>query len=423
MTSRSTESASCADTTTLDTSPIYDLVCIGFGAAQLATAIAVQECQRSLKVLYLERKPEFSKRSDTHISRTRMESPFIYDLATLRNPRSAFSYANYLLARKRLIEFANSDRLNPLREEFDDYLRWCAEQFKDQVRYNMEVMTVEPETQDDTIHTWRIDVRRGNSAQAVRARNIIAPFPSNPSSSPAQTLPNVDFLSGQRIISMDDYNSRRHELRGTNEPRLNVTLVGSNSQLPEILDDLLSCPRLGNITVLTEDETLASLRILSEQEPPAPRLCSIWAKPSCLRKDSISESSELVQNIYMRAYEKQVASKGEFGLRVVMGKDVIGPCSGSNYIIRDTSASHVISSEVLRDLDRLVLGCRSKGDSLEEVQFKRGLVAGNCRVFLMSARSEGGRALAKDIAITAGKVVNACSLTAEGEGRLVQARM
>lgn len=407
----------------LDTSPIYDLICVGFGAAQLATAIAIQECQQSLKVLYFERKALFSRRSETHISRTRMESPFVYDLATLRNPRSAFSYANYLLAQKRLIEFANSDRLNPLREEFDDYLSWCAEQFKNQVKYNTEVVKVEPEAQDNTIHAWRVIVRRGSATQTIRTRNVIAPFPSDQTSSSAQTLPNVDFLSGQRIISIDEYTSRRNELRGTNDPRLNLTLVGSNPQITEILDDLLSCPRLGNITVVTEDETLASLRILGEQEPPAPRLCSIWAKPSCKQKESVSESSELVQKIYMRAYEKQVASKSKYGLRVIMGKDATAACVGSNYIIRDTSANHVASSEVLRDLDTLVLGCRSKGDSLEQVQFKRGLVAGDCRVFLMSARTDGGRALAKDIAIMAGKVVKACSLTAEGEGRLVQARM
>jgi L-ornithine N5-oxygenase len=405
--------------------PIYDLVCIGFGPAQIATAIANRESKTPCKVLFLEKKPKFSWHAGTHVARTRMDSPFVYDLATIRNPRSAFSYVNYLLARKRLIEFANSDRLNPLRVEFEDYLRWCAEQFKDQVRYGSEAIQVVPISEDDTVRVWKVVVRDGNGVlSVVCTKSILAPSPASDVAKP-KPLPTVDFLAGQRIISMDDYQSRRNDLRGPNEPRLNITVVGSGRQTAEILDDLLSCPRLGNITVVTEDESLTPLRILSEQEPPQPRLCSIWAKPSCDQKSSVTDATELVQTIYMRAYEKQVASRGQYGLNVVVGKDAAELCSNANFIIRDTATTPMASTELLQSLDALVLGCRSKGDSLEEVQFKRSAVAEGCRVFLISANSEGGRSLAKDIAVMAGLVVNALSPTAgvRREGLQAQARI
>jgi L-ornithine N5-monooxygenase len=406
--------------------PLYDLVCVGFGPAQIATAIANHETKKPAKMLFLEKKPSFSWHPGTHGSRTRMDSPFVYDLATIRNPRSAFSYVNYLLARKRLIEFANSDRLNPLRVEFEDYLRWCAEHFKDQVRYGTEAVEVVPVSEGNTVAEWKVAVRDQRGVlSVVRARSIAVPSPASNSAPKQQPLTSVDFLAGQRIISMDDYQSRRNDLRGVNEPRLNVALVGSGRQTTEILDDLLSCPRLGNITVVTEDESLAPLRVLGEQEPPQPPLCSIWAKPSCNQKDSITEASELVQTIYMRAYEKQVASRGEYGLRVVVGKDASEPCSTSNFIIRDTAVTPMPDTALLQSLDTLVLGCRSKGDSLEEVQFKRSAVAGSCRVFLMSTQSEGGRSLAKDIAVMAGQVVKTLSPVVEGrrEGVMAQARM
>jgi len=389
---------------------VYDLVCIGFGPAQVATAIANQESKTPVKVLFLERKPSFSWHAGSHVARTRMDSPFVYDLATIRNPRSAFTYVNYLLAQKRLIEFANSDRLNPLRVEFEDYMKWCAQQFQDQVKYGAEAMEVVPESENSVVSEWRVTVRDAKGAiSVVRARNVVAPSPASNDGPKSNPLPSVDFLAGQRIISMEDYQTRRNELRGANEPPLNVAVVGSGRQTIEILDDLLSCPRFGNITVVTEDESLVPLQVLSDQEPPQPRLCSIWAKPTCDQKGSVTDASELVQTIYMRAYEKQVASRGQLGLRVVVGKDAAEPCSTSNFIIRDTSATHFSSTQLLQSLDALVLGCRSKGDSLEEVQFKRSAVAGGCRVFLMSANSEGGRSLAKDIAITAGKVVEALS--------------
>jgi L-ornithine N5-oxygenase len=405
---------------------MYDLVCIGFGPAQVATAIANKEAEKQSKILFIERKPYFSWYSGAHTSRTRMDNPFVYDLATIRNPRSAFSYVNYLLARERLIEFANSDRLNPLRVEFEDYLRWCAEQFKEDVRYGTEAIKVVPESDNTTVKSWSIGVRDENgSLSFVRARSVMAPSPSSGNIPKTHPLANVNFHAGQRIISMDDYQSKRNDLRGANEPRLNVAVVGSGRQTAEILDDLLSCPRLGNITVVTEDESLTPLRVLGEQEPLQPRLCSIWAKPLCNQDGSVTEASELVQTIYMRAYEKQVASRGQYSLRVIVGKDAAECCTESNFIIRDTATTPLPSTVLLQCLDALVLGCRAKGDSLEEVQFKRGTVAKGSNVFLVSAQSEGGRSLAKDIAVMAGRVVKALSPASQArpDGTTIQARI
>lgn len=405
-------------------SPFYDLVCVGFGAAQLATAIANREARTDSKVLFLERKPGFSWHSGSHLPRSRMESPFLYDLATVRNPRSAFSYACYLLARNRLVEFANSDRLNPLRDEFEDYMKWCAEEFKDEVRYGSEVVGVAPESEDNTVRGWKIAVKDENGkTYVVRARNVAAPTPGKHSSTKSESLTTVDFLAGQRIMPMADYLSRREELRQALESRLDIAIVGSSQQTIEILDDLLSCPRLGNITVVTENEDLTPLKVLGEKEPPQPRLCSIWSKPSCDQKP-VTDSSELIQSIYMRAYEKQVASKGEYVLRLVVGKDASEPCSKANIIIRDTSAAPFSSSGLLQSLNTLVLGCHQLGESFEEVQFKRGAVA-DARMWLMSANSEGGRSLATDISLRAGEVVSALSSPAaeRRDGLVVQARI
>lgn len=355
-----------------------------------------------------------------------MESPFVYDLATVRNPRTAFSYVNYLLVRGRLIEFANSDRLNPLREEFEDYMRWCAEQFNDQVRYGSEVVGVTPDADTNRVTGWRVAVKDASGkTYTVRAKNIVAPSPSQQNSAKPSPLTSVDFLSGQRIIPANDYSSRRNELRAFREPRLNISVVGSGQQVLEIVDDLLSCHHLGNITIVTEDESLAPLRILSEQEPPKPQLCSIWATPSAEPQPSVTGASGLVQNIYMRAYEKQVASKGEWTFRVFIGKDAAEPCSKSDFIIRDTATTPLSSKGLLQSLDTLVLGCRRRGESLEEVHFKHNAVAEGCKVWLMSAHSEGGRSLAKDIAVRAGEVVSALSSPIEGarDGIMLHARM
>lgn len=403
-----------SDSLTSTVSPVFDLLCIGFGASQLATAIANREARTPHKVLFLEQKLLFSWHSGPHLSRTRMENAFMYDLATLRNPRSSFTYVNYLLARGRLIEFANSDRLNPLREEFEDYLRWCADKFKDEVRYGSEVIGVVPDTESKVVKGWKITVREsGDNTYTVRARNIIAPYPSKPNPSLPQPISSVDFLAGQRIISMRDYASRRNELRGANEPRLNIFVVGGGQQTAEILDDLLSCPRLGNITILTEDDLFAPLTVLDNEVPPQPQLCSIWAKPAAKKETDVTNASELLQKIYMHAYEKQVQTKGVYRLHVVIGTDDDGSsCSQSNFIIRDSAATPTKRSELLQEVDPLVLGCQQKGDSLNEVQFKRGVVASGCRLWLLS-NPEGKRSLAKDVSTMAGEIVKNVSLAAD----------
>ncbi|KAF2276890.1 uncharacterized protein EI97DRAFT_433112 [Westerdykella ornata] len=408
-------------------SPSYDMVCIGFGPAQIATAIANKESSKPSNVLFLEKKHSFSWYPAAYLPRTRMENAFIYDLATTRNPRSAFSYVNYLLMQNRLVEFANSDRLNPLRIEFEDYLRWCADQFKEHVRYGSEVVAVIPEKSATVVRGWKLLVKDGSgNTHMVRTKNVCAPSPPKRRPSKSHLLTTVDFEAGQRIISTADYVWRRNELRELREPRLSIALVGSGQQTLEILDDLLTCHRLGNITFITENEALSPLRSLGQEAcRPQPRLCSIWAKPSCSTGTTVLGSSELVQRIYARAYEKQL--KGDCALRVIIGGEVSESISTASIIIVENEAAQGTMA-LFRELDPLVLGCRQKGDSLEEVQFKRGAVADGCRIWLFSANSEGGRSLAKDIAQRAGEVVGAVAVGApstseQEDGPLINARM
>lgn len=116
----------------------------------------------------------------------------------------------------------------------------------------------------------------------------------------------------------------------------------------------------------------------------------------------------------MRAYEKQIRSKGQYKLRVVFGKDAGAACSKSNVIIRNTAASSWSGSVLLQNIDTLALGCRPTGEAVEEVQFKRGAVAEDCHLWLVSSKYEGGRTLPKDIALSAGEIVRKVSSVAEG---------
>lgn len=129
---------------------VYDIVGIGFGPANLALAIATREAnaaagaERTLRALFCERKPRFEWHRDMLLDDSRMQVSFIKDLATLRNPRSEYTFLSYLRARGRLVDFVNHKTLYPSRAEFHDYLEWASDRFADDVRYGHEVVDVRP---------------------------------------------------------------------------------------------------------------------------------------------------------------------------------------------------------------------------------------------------------------------------------------
>ncbi|KIW08144.1 uncharacterized protein PV09_01076 [Verruconis gallopava] len=137
-----------------DENELHDLVCVGFGPASLAIAIALHDSlekeglgssENGPKVAFLEQQPRFAWHAGMLLEGSKMQISFIKDMATLRNPRSSFTFLNYLHTKGRLVQFSNLDTFLPLRIEFEDYLRWCAEWFDDVAHYNQEVLEVRPE--------------------------------------------------------------------------------------------------------------------------------------------------------------------------------------------------------------------------------------------------------------------------------------
>ena len=123
---------------------VHDVVLIGLGPANLALAAALDELEAPLDLLCLERKPSFSWQDGMLLPDARMQVSCLKDLATLRDPRSRFTFLSYLKARGRLDRFVNLGTLRPTRAEFNDYLTWAADQVGGRVRYGQEVVSVEP---------------------------------------------------------------------------------------------------------------------------------------------------------------------------------------------------------------------------------------------------------------------------------------
>ena len=156
-----------------ETPPIYDLVGVGFGPANLALAIALTERDDDPAAVFLERQPGFGWHRGMLLDDATMQVSFLKDLVTLRNPASPFSFVSYLHQRGRLLDFVNHKSLFPLRVEFHDYLEWAAEQVAGAVHYGHDVIDVAPVVAGDVTVAFDVIAQGPRAARAFRTRNVV----------------------------------------------------------------------------------------------------------------------------------------------------------------------------------------------------------------------------------------------------------
>lgn len=106
-----------------------ELLGIGAGPSNLALAVALEELapdDLARNSLLIERGKSVQWQRGLLLPWTRSQVSFLKDLVTRRNPRSRFSFLNYLHAAGRLDDFINMGNFTPYRVEISNYLDWVA---------------------------------------------------------------------------------------------------------------------------------------------------------------------------------------------------------------------------------------------------------------------------------------------------------
>ncbi|MFD5247399.1 lysine N(6)-hydroxylase/L-ornithine N(5)-oxygenase family protein [Amycolatopsis sp. NPDC058340] len=158
----------------------YDLIGVGFGPANLALAVAVDEHAEDhgghrLRTAFIERKERFAWHPGMLLKEATMQVSFLKDLATLRKPRSAYGFLSYLHEKGRLVDFVNRKGFFPSRVEFHDYLEWAAARFEDVVRYGMEVRSATPVLEGQDVVAFDVvacDIATGRTS-VLRTKNLV----------------------------------------------------------------------------------------------------------------------------------------------------------------------------------------------------------------------------------------------------------
>ncbi|KAL8704290.1 MAG: hypothetical protein Q9201_002544 [Fulgogasparrea decipioides] len=225
---------------------VYDLVCVGFGPASLAIAVAIHDKGISPRVLYLERQQEFKWHGGMLLPDARMQISFLKDLATLRDPRSHFTFLNYLHSKNRLVAFTNLSTFLPFRVEYNDYLTWCASHFDEYVRYGHETLSITPcLVEGGRVQSWDILSREVTTDKKtiVRARHIVIAVGGKPKIPTALSDPSPD----SPIVHSSYYSHTIPRMLADKHRKCHVAIVGGGQSAAEIFDHLQSS--FGNVSV------------------------------------------------------------------------------------------------------------------------------------------------------------------------------
>ncbi|MRB43410.1 SidA/IucD/PvdA family monooxygenase, partial [Bacillus thuringiensis] len=85
--------------------------------SNLALATAIEEDNNSMERLFLEEKTHYQWHPGMLLDNTNIQISFLKDLVTLKNPKSKFSFLNYLHENERLSDFINLSEFYPSRLE------------------------------------------------------------------------------------------------------------------------------------------------------------------------------------------------------------------------------------------------------------------------------------------------------------------
>ena len=305
-----------------------DVVGIGFGPANLALALCLEEQPERLdgqpaSSLFLERKARCEWHPDMLLEGAEVQVSFLKDLVTLRNPQSHFTFLNYLRLHDRLLDFVNLRSWFPTRVEFNHYYRWVAEQLAHRVRYGREVLSVRPAAgEDGVVDLLRVTARHAETGELEEylARHLVLATGGSP-----HIPPGIDISVTDKVFHSCSFlgNVRRHFPQPDAPYRFIV--VGSGQSAAEIFHYLFSHYPNAEVTAMMRrfaykpaDESefvneiyspLMTDLVFSLPEPERRALCAAHADTNYSAVDV-----ELIRSIYKALYEMKVA--GETRVRV-----------------------------------------------------------------------------------------------------------
>jgi lysine N6-hydroxylase len=207
---------------------VHDVVGVGLGPFNLGLAAMLDGIKEDVDAAFLERDAEFNWHEGMLLEGATLEVPFLADLVTLADPTNPHSYLNYVRETGRIYEFYFYETFQVPRREYNDYLRWVAENL-DGCRFSREVTKVRWD--DDSDH-YVITARHPDTGEPFeyRGENLALGIGSRP-----QIPERLRGQSEDDVFHTAKYRYNRDRVLEADS----VTVVGSGQSAAEVFQDLL----------------------------------------------------------------------------------------------------------------------------------------------------------------------------------------
>lgn len=207
---------------------ILDLIGIGIGPFNLSLA-ALAKPVASINSLFFDRNPGFDWHRGMLLEGSRLQVPFFADLVTMVDPRSEFTFVNYLHVHDRLHRFCAMEDFKIFRAEYNRYCQWVSSRL-DNLRFSSEVAAVE---RDGSMFVVSVRDLGSGEVRTYRARNIVMGVGTVP------RMPVAAYSAdhGGACLHSSDYLYRRAEILSNVEG--SVVVIGGGQSAAEIFLDLL----------------------------------------------------------------------------------------------------------------------------------------------------------------------------------------
>lgn len=349
-------------TSEVSPTPVYDIVGIGFGPANLALAIAIEEHNATARpedritAVFIERQAGFGWHRGMLIDGTVMQVSFLKDLATMRNPTSTFGFVSYLHNHGRLVDFINHKILFPSREEFHDYLSWAAGSLSHFVRYGHEASRVRLVPQRDApslVEVVCLPADDGSQPLTYQARNLVLAVGLQPSVPPGVEL-------SDRVWHSSELLHRVRNVRSADPRRFVV--VGAGQSAAECTDYLHRaypgaevCAVFSRYGYSPADDSPYANRIFDPGAVDEFFHASDDVKTQIAAYHRNTNYSvvdlELIEDLYRREYQEKV--RGDRRLRMINASRVLGVSEDPDHV--QVTVHHLMDNSVTRlDADAAV---------------------------------------------------------------------
>ncbi|MFB7248890.1 ornithine monooxygenase [Streptomyces populi] len=349
----------------------HDIIGIGFGPANLSLAIALEEDSAGLDMLFLESSaPDTPWQSGMMLPGSDIQNHPVRDLVSLRNPRSRYSFINYLFENGRLLEHLNLPAEFPLRKEYARYITWVAGHFSRYVEYGTRVTEVGVEQGEDG-PVYRVTDSAGRTRYA---RALVVG-----TGRPPYVPPPFDALpEDPRVCHLTRY---LPTLAALADPPRSIAVVGASQSAVELTLDLNRRFPDAQVTVYARSHSLREKDTSPfSEEGYFPGFTDYYYRADRAGKRALdaymrptnysAADGDVLRELYLLMYEHRL--DGEERIRVLGNRSITRVTCGPDGV--DISATETITGErETRRADLVVLatGFRDLGPGPDQEHFPR----------------------------------------------------